>query len=142
MRRYYEFAIVVTLIGALALLLLGALDSVRDDMEEAIVQSEAANLRLGLVEVLTHRAAFGGNLPQSNNPVDWVASKPTNYLGEFDTVPDARSAWYFDRQTGELVYCFHSGNRARFRLGRGGKDVDGRIVISGISLQRLDKRHE
>ncbi len=142
MRRYYEFAIAITLIGAMSLLLLRALDSARDDMEEAIVQSEAANLRLGLVEALVHREAFGGNLPQSKNPVDWVANKPANYLGEFDVVPDARSSWYFDRRTGELAYRFHDGRLARFRLSRGGGDVDGRIVISGISLQRLDKRRE
>ncbi|MDE2441300.1 MAG: hypothetical protein KGP14_09770 [Betaproteobacteria bacterium] len=142
MRRYYEFAIVVTLIGTLALVLLGALNAVRDDMDEAIVQSEAANLRLGLAEVLTHREAFGGNLPQSSNPMDWVATKPDNYLGAFDVPPDTRSVWYFDRPAGELVYRFHGGYLARFRLVKGGFGSDERLVISGISLQRLDKRRE
>lgn len=142
MRRYYEFAIVVTLIGALALMLLRALDTVRNDMEEAIVQSEGAALRLGLVEVLTHREAFGGTLPQSNNPVDWVASKPGNYRGEFDVPPEELSIWYYDRLSGELRYRFHDGHLARFRLGRGGGSADERVVISGISLQRLDKRRE
>jgi hypothetical protein len=140
MRRYFEFAIAIALIGTLSLFLLGALDSVRSDMEEAIVQSEAASLRLELAEAVVHREASGGSLPTSANPLDWVANKPGNYLGAFDVPPDASSVWYFDRQASELAYRFHSGYVARFRLGRGSGNE--KLVISGISLQRLDRRRE
>lgn len=140
MRRYYEFAIAIALIGLVSLFLLASLDSVRSDMEEALVQSEVASMRLELAEAVVHRVASSGDLPQSNNPVDWVASKPANYRGVFDAAPDERSIWYFDRQAGELIYRFHDGSRARFRLGRGGGD--GRLVISGISLRRLDQERE
>lgn len=140
MRRYYEFAIAIILIGGMSLFLLASLDSVRSDMEEALVQSEAASMRLELAEAVVHRVASSGGLPQSDNPVDWVASKPASYRGAFDTTPDERSIWYFDRQAGELVYRFHDGSLARFRLGRGGGD--GRLVISGVSLRRLDQRRE
>lgn len=142
MRRYYEFAIAITLIGLVSLFLLASLNAARSDMEEALVQSEAASMRLELAEAVVHRLASNGNLPSSDNPVDWVASKPANYRGAFDTVPEERSVWYFDRQTGELVYQFYDGHHARFRLGRGGGVPDGRLLISGISLQRLDQRHE
>lgn len=97
-------------------------------------------MRLELAEAVVHRVASSGDLPQSNNPVDWVASKPANYRGAFDAAPDEQSIWYFDRQAGELIYRFHDGSRARFRLGRGGGD--GRLVISGISLRRLDQERE
>jgi len=140
MRRYYEFAIAITMIGVVSLFLLASLNAARSDMEEALVQSQAASMRLELAEAVVHRVAANGNLPLSDNPVDWVASKPASYLGAFDTPPDEHSIWYFDRQVGELVYRFHDGHRARFRLGRGGGD--GRLVISGISLQRLDQRRE
>ena len=103
MRRYYEFAIAVTLIAVVSLFLLASLDSVRSDMEEALVQSEAASMRLELAEAVVHRVASSGSLPQSNNPVDWVASKPASYRGAFDTAPDERSIWFFDRQAGELI---------------------------------------
>ncbi|MCH2220396.1 MAG: hypothetical protein MK097_08760, partial [Dechloromonas sp.] len=76
MRRYYEFAIAITLIAAASLFLLASLDSVRSDMEEALVQSEAASMRLELAEAVVHRVTSSSGLPQSNNPVDWVASKP------------------------------------------------------------------
>lgn len=141
MRRYYEFAIAITLIGAVSLFLLASLDAVRNDMEEALVQSEVASMRLELAEAVVHRVASGGGLPQSNNPVDWVASKPASYRGALDAPPEERSVWYYDRQAGELIYRFHDGHGARFRLGRGNSH-DERLVISGISLQRLDKRQE
>lgn len=140
MRRYYEFAIAITLIGVVSLFLLASLNAARSDMEDALVQSQAATMRLELAEAVVHRVASGGSLPPGNNPVDWVVSKPANYRGAFDTPPDERSIWYFDRQAGELVYRFHDDHLARFRLGRGGGD--GRLVISGISLQRLDQRRE
>jgi hypothetical protein len=140
MRRYYEFAIAITLIGVVSFFLLASLDSVRSNMEEALVQSEAASMRLELAEAVVHRAVSNGSFSPGNNPVDWVANKPANYRGAFDAPPDERSIWYFDRQAGELVYRFHDDRRARFRLGYGGGD--GRLVISGISLQRLDRQRE
>lgn len=138
MRRYYEFAVAITLIGAVSLFLLGALEAARNDMEEALVQSEAATIRLELAEAVVHHLTSGAGLPSSDNPVDWVGSRPARYRGAFDTAPEERSVWYFDRQAGELVYCFHDGRRGRFRLGRGGGGAEGRLVISGISLQRLE----
>ncbi len=137
MRRYYEFALVVIVLGLLALVLLGALGRARDAMEEAGLQAEVAALRIGLVEVVAHREAFGGALPASANPIDWVADRPVNYLGEQDGRPEGRSVWYFDRQARELVYQFHDGHRARFRLSRDGRADGSKAVIAGVGLLRL-----
>lgn len=142
MRRYYEFAIVVILIGILALVLLAALGRTGNDMEEAGVQAEAATIRLGLIEVVAHRETFGGSLPKSDNPLDWVANRPANYLGEVDGVPDSTSVWYFDRKTRELVYRFRDGHRARFRLSRDGNVESPRAVVASVGLLRLEDQRE
>lgn len=142
MRRYYEFAVVVVLIGILALLLMRALERARGDMEETIVQAEAAAMRMGLIEVVAHREAFGGELPKSSNPVDWVATPPANYVGEMDARPEGKSVWYFDRRTKELVFVFRDGRRARFRISRDANVESERAVVAGVGLLRLEDQRE
>lgn len=138
MRRYYEFAIAVILIGILSLLLLQALGRTGNEMEEAGVQADAAAIRMGLIEVVAHRETFGGNLPKSDNPLDWVATRPERYLGEVDGMPDSTSVWYFDRGAKELVYRFRDGHRARFKLSRDGNVDSPRAVVAGVGLLRLE----
>lgn len=142
MRRYYEFAVAVTLIGLLALVLLQALWQTGGDMEEAGVQGDVAAIRMGLIEVVAHRETFGGSFPTSDNPVDWVAARPANYLGEVDGVPEGKSVWYFDRRARELVYRFRDGHRARFRLSRDGNVDSPRAVVAGVGLLRLEDQRE
>lgn len=140
MRRYYEFAVVVILISILALVLLRALDGARSELDEAGLQADVAAIRMGLIEVVAHRETFGGVLPKSENPIDWVANRPANYLGEVDGVPAEKSAWYFDRATKELVYRFRDGHRARFRLSRDANIDSQKAVVSGVGLLRLEDR--
>jgi hypothetical protein len=142
MRRYYEFAIVVVLISILALVLLGALWRTSNEMEEAGVQADVAAIRIGLIEVVAHRETFGGSLPKSDNPLDWVATRPANYQGEVDGMPDSKSVWYFDRRARELVYRFRDGHRARFRLSRDGNVESPRAVVAGVGLLRLEDQRE
>lgn len=142
MRRYFEFAVVVVLISVLALVLLQALWRTGSEMEEAGVQADVSAIRMGLMEVVAHRETFGGSLPKSDNPVDWVASRPANYLGEVDGVPDNKAVWYFDRKARELVYRFRDGHRARFRLSRDGNVDSPRAVVAGVGLLRLEDQRE
>ncbi len=142
MRRYYEFAVVVVLISILALVLLKALGRTSNEMEEAGVQSEVSAIRIGLMEVVAHRETFGGSLPKSDNPLDWVASRPANYVGEVDGVPDSEAVWYFDRRARELVYRFRDGHRARFKLSRDGNVESQRAVVAGVGLLRLEDQRE
>ena len=142
MRRYYEFAIVVILISVLALVLLGALGRTSNEMEEAGVQAEVATIRMGLIEVVAHRETFGGTLPKSDNPLDWVVTRPASYLGEVDGMPDSTVVWYFDRRTRELVYRFRDGHRARFRLSRDGNVESPRAVVASVGLLRLEDQRE
>jgi len=140
MRRYYEFAVVVILVSILALVLMQSLGRARSDMEEAGVQVEAAVIRAELMEVLVHRETFGGALPKTDNPVEWVASKPRNYRGEVDEMPNESAVWYFDRRAGELVYRYEDGRRARFRLSREAGPSNARGVIAGVGLLRIDDK--
>ena len=142
MRRYYEFAVVVILIGIIALVLLKALGRTGSEMEEAGVQAEVAAIRMGLIEVVAHRETFGGSLPKSDNPIDWVASKPASYVGELEGMPDSTSVWYFDRRARELVYRFRDGHRARFRLSRDGNVDSPKAVVAGVGLLRLEDQRE
>jgi hypothetical protein len=97
---------------------------------------------MGLMEVVAHRETFGGSLPKSENPVDWIATRPANYVGELDGVPDGKSVWYFDRQARELVYRFRDGHRARFRLSRDANVDSPRAVVAGVGLLRLEDQRE
>ena len=43
----------------------------------------------------------------TENPMDWLAEPPANYIGEVDYPREAdlpRGVWYFDRATRELAY--------------------------------------
>lgn len=142
MRRYYEFAVAVVLISVLALVLMKALGRTSNEMEEAGVQAEVAAIRIGLMEVVAHRETFGGSLPKSDNPLDWVASRPASYVGEVDGVPDAEAIWYFDRRARELVYRFRDGHSARFRLSRDSNVESLRAVVAGVGLLRLEDQRE
>lgn len=142
MRRYYEFAFVVILIGLMSLFLMRAIESTRGEVEESLVQSEVANIRIALVEVVAHRESFGGSLPKSRNPLDWISAKPANYVGELDGVPERKSVWYFDRKAEELVFRFRDGHRARFRFSREIATERSAAVLAGVGLSRLDDQRE
>jgi hypothetical protein len=138
LRRLYEFAVAVLVIAVLAWLLMRALDRAREEVEEATVQSEAAALRVELLDAQAHRAAFGGPLPTGDNPLRWVDRQPAAYLGELDAAPEAGSVWYFDRARGELAYRFQSGREARFRLVRGAEAAGVAGTLGGVGLLRVD----
>ncbi len=55
------------------------------------------------------------------NPMEFLLEAPTNYIGAFDAVDEARLGrriWYFDRRAGELVYLIENrGNAVLFANG-------------------------
>ena len=142
MRRYLEFVLLAVMIGGLSLYLLRALESARADVEEAVVQADAAAIRISLMEIATRRALLGGNYPDSDNPMNWLGSPVGHYAGAFDARPAGRSLWYFDNRQRELIYLFDDGRQARFRLARNGMVDAGRGAMGGIGLIRLPDRRE
>lgn len=138
MRRLIEFSVITVLLSVLTLFILQAIERTRDEVERVAVQGDVAALRAQLMERMAHRAAYGGALPTSDNPVDWVRQPPTSYAGVHNQCPAARAAWYFNPAQGSLNFCLRNGGEVRYRLTRVGSSTDGRGIIGGIGLVRLD----
>lgn len=136
--RKFEFAVLVVIVGILAVILMSALERVRESFEEAAVQSEVAAIRVELLDWLVHREIVGGKLPESRNPIRWIARQPQNYLGELDGAPKERGVWYFDTGRQELVYRFRFEREARFRLVRGVEAAGVQGSFVGVGLRRVE----
>ncbi|SDI18629.1 hypothetical protein [Propionivibrio dicarboxylicus] len=135
--RKFELALLVAIVGGLVFVLLTALERTREDVESSAVQTEVAALRVELLDRLTHRELYGGMVPDSRNPMLWVARRPAGYLGEIDTVPVEGGVWYFDRSRQALVYRFRSGRESCYKLVRGGEAPSALGQLSGIGLRQL-----
>ena len=113
----FELAAAVSVIAVLAVVLLGRLEVVQQEAERVAVQQTLLALRAGLrMQVLELYASDRQNqLPAlaGQNPIDWLAEKPANYLGayrapEMEKLP--QSHWFFDRSNAELIYILNRGN--------------------------------
>lgn len=133
-----EMAAAAVIVSVLFVLLLGALERVQRQTEEAMVQAEASALRVELLDRLSHHETFGGELPRSLNPVVWAGREPPGYVGEVDEPPVEGGVWYFERRTGVLAYRFRHGGDARFRLVRVAGASGAPAVLAGVGLLRLE----
>ena len=113
----FELAVVASLIAVLATVLLGRLEVVQQEAERVAVQQTLLALRAGLrMQVLELYASDRQNqLPAlaGQNPIDWLAEKPANYLGaymapEMEKLPP--SHWFFNRSNAELIYILNRSN--------------------------------
>ncbi|WP_332862011.1 prepilin-type N-terminal cleavage/methylation domain-containing protein [Janthinobacterium svalbardensis] len=113
----FELAVAVAVIAVLAVVLLGRLEMLQQDAERVAVRQTVLALRAGLrMQVLELYASDRQNqLPAlaGQNPIDWLAEKPANYLGaymapEMEKLPP--SHWFFDRNNAELIYILNRGN--------------------------------
>ena len=139
-RWRYEFALVVLIIGVLALLLMQALERTRREIEEAAMQGEVAALRVELLDRVAHRELVGGALPATDNPVLWTGRSPQGYRGELQAASGEGGVWYFDVPRAELVYRYRAGDEARYRLERSAQPAVGGAVpgrLAGIGLRRV-----
>lgn len=106
-----ELVIVISMIGILASMLFSRALVYQELVEKAAMQQVVSAVQSALVMEYGHRMASGMG-PRINdiskeNPMDWLARKPANYAGEFNTVnPSAIEAgnWVFDKGTHELIY--------------------------------------
>jgi len=86
--------------------------------EKTAMESTVENIRTGLRYkvadlILANRMSEIPALADEN-PMDWLAERPPNYLGELDWVPadEPQGQWYFDKRNRELVYTVN--NRRHF----------------------------
>lgn len=113
----FELAVVASVIAVLAVVLLGRLEVVQQEAERVAVQQTLLALRTGLrMKVLELYASDRQNqLPAlaGQNPIDWLAEKPANYLGAYmspETEKLPQSHWFFDRSNAELIYILNRSN--------------------------------
>ena len=113
----FELAVVASLIAVLATVLLGRLEVVQQEAERVAVQQTLLALRAGLrMQVLELYASDRQNQVPAlagQNPIDWLAEKPANYLGaymapEMEKLPP--SHWFFNRSNAELIYILNRSN--------------------------------
>ena len=137
MRRYLEIAVIVIVISLLVGGLMTALEDAHERTEAARLNAEEAAIRTQIMEVLTHRETYGGPLPQSDNPVDWIRVPPAGYQGVHAQAPTGENFWYFDSTQRQLIHVGRNGKITKFHLSRQANS-NTRGIIAKIGLERLE----
>jgi prepilin-type N-terminal cleavage/methylation domain-containing protein len=119
-----ELAVVATVIGVLAAVLLNQVIFYQEQAEKAAMEQTVAIIRSALHMQTATRFAKdrAADIPRllKQNPMDWLAEKPMNYKGEYfapkptDMEP---GNWYYDVQSGYLIYAVR--NEANFHIDAG-----------------------
>ena len=111
---FVEFTVCLALMGIFLGVLLERALYYQEYAEKTAMESTAENIRTGLRYkiadlILANRVLEIPTLADEN-PMNWLAEKPPNYLGELDSAPvDApQGEWYFNKRNGELVYAVSS----------------------------------
>ncbi len=86
--------------------------------EKTAMEMTVANMRTGLryriADLIMRNRLSEIPTLADENPVNWLAEPPQNYLGEFDSSPPDGTAgkWFYDKRSRELVYTVN--NRRHF----------------------------
>jgi prepilin-type N-terminal cleavage/methylation domain-containing protein len=117
----FELAITVAIIGVLAGVLLSRLRLYQEEAERVAMDNVVGVLRSALSMKHGQLVAQGKQDDVSKlltiNPMDLLAQKPANYLGELNPQQKekiSRGNWYFNRKKLLLVYIARTG--ATFRV--------------------------
>ncbi len=116
--HWFQAAVVFLMLGALALILLRALNEVEERAERQAVELTLRNMRTGM------KLAMGEAMMQQregemaawvgSNPVRWLGSPPGAYRGEC-SVEESRNLsggeWCFERNRRQLLYRPHRPDR-------------------------------
>ncbi len=115
---FVEFAVCMALMGIFVGVLLERALYYQEYAEMTAMESTAKNIRTGLRYkvadlILANRMSEIPALAD-DNPMNWLAERPPNYLGELDSAPadEPKGQWYFDMRKRELVYTVN--NRRHF----------------------------
>jgi prepilin-type N-terminal cleavage/methylation domain-containing protein len=123
-----ELAVVISIVALAAGLLLERMLFYREQAEKVAMEQIVGVLRSALhLQVASLLAKNGMNeLPklQGQNPMDWLAEKPTNYVGEyFAPKPQdiTKGSWYFDLRQRNLIYSVQT--KTHFKKTQGEPDL-------------------
>lgn len=141
-----EFLVVIVIISTLGAVLLDRMLFYQEAAEKAAMEQLAGTLRSALHLQIADRLIKGK--PQAiqslaeDNPMDWLAEQPANYLGErfgpgVDEAP--KGNWYFDLKDKSLVYAVaRGGHFMPNQAGRKEVRYKVRLVYSGEAQARGD----
>ena len=153
-----ELMIVVSIVGILAAVLLNRVPLYQELAEKTAMEQIVGVIRSALHLQIADYIAKGkmNEIPRlaRDNPMNWLAEKPKNYLGEyFDPKPGELPAgnWYYDLKSRELVYLVDKGEyfvagkdghkQIRFRLALIYNDAGPKVAtteekeLGGVVLQ-------
>ncbi|MDP1681214.1 MAG: type II secretion system protein [Burkholderiales bacterium] len=111
-----EFLVVIIIISTLGAVLLDRVWFYQEAAEKAAMEQLAGTLRsalhLQIADKLIKGKPQGVSGLAEENPMDWLAEQPANYLGErFAPGPGevSKGNWYFDLKDKNLVYVVARG---------------------------------
>ena len=138
----FELAMVASVFAILVGVFLNRVGFYQRQAQQVAMTQTLAALRTSLrVQVLQLYLADGrARIPSlaRQNPFDWLADKPANYLGEFDAPAlDKLPAgnWLYDRKEQKIIYLFSNGNIFP------GSELDSvkfKVILPGVDAD-LDK---
>lgn len=115
LRRFRRFeALVWLLVGMILLVVfLNKISFYTENAEERAVAITVSQLRAA---VEMHRLRSGATIAlEGTNPMQLMAVRPTNYVGEFANLasaPQEPGTWFFDTESKRLVYVLLGGEKS------------------------------
>ena len=113
----FELAVVAGVFAILMAVFLNRVSYYQQQAQQLAMAQTLGALRTGLrVQVLQLYLADGrARIPAlaRQNPFDWLADKPANYLGEFaqpDLAKLPAGNWLYDKKEQKIIYLFSNGN--------------------------------
>ncbi|MBI5752727.1 MAG: type II secretion system protein [Hydrogenophilales bacterium] len=111
-----EFLVVIIIISTLGAVLLDRMLFYQEAAEKAAMEQMAGTLRSALHLQIADKLIKGKTQAilglVEDNPMDWLAEQPGNYVGE-RFAPEvgevAKGNWYFDLKDRQLVYVISRG---------------------------------
>lgn len=142
-----EMIVVVAIVSILAGFLLNRVSFYQEQAEKVAMEQVLGNIRSALhlqLAVLVARNK-ASDIPRlvKQNPMSWLAEKPSNYVGEYFSVQPGdvvSGSWYFELKDKNLVYLVHNGNNLNVEVGSQ-KQLRFRVSLltSARSAQEPDK---
>ena len=112
-----ELVVVIALVGILGAAALDRLWFYQEQAEKVVMEQTASILRsamrLQMADLIARQEVSKIPGLAAQNPMEWLAEKPGNYLGEIrNPAPGsiAKGNWYFDSKEGVLVYLVQHGS--------------------------------
>ncbi len=106
-----ELAVAGIVIGIIATVFLGYMLRYQEVAEKTVMETTVINMRTGLkwriAELMVQDKMRDLAVVAQENPINWLAAAPSNYLGEFDNpAPESLQpgSWYYDNGRRQLVY--------------------------------------